>query len=225
QPRSGSATHTPCPNAGRRAGPLPPGRPAIRDSTDHSTDQPNAPSTTITRNVGASSASSRSSQGRQVSRSSIVGLLAGGAQCTGAVIRTPYRVSPSSALVETGWLASPARYSAAYSHSPLRSPVNIRPVRFAPCAAGARPTTQIRASTGPNPGTGRPQDVWSANAARPGPATSSRHSTSRGQARQDAIRRSSVARSAAEPANARTAAGSCAPDPTATTATQPRRTV
>ena len=32
-----------------------------------------------------------------------------------------------------------------------------RPVRLPPCAAGARPTTAIRASAGPRPGTGRPQ--------------------------------------------------------------------
>ena len=34
--------------------------------------------------------------------------------------------------------ANPARCSARNSQSPERSPVNIRPVRFAPCAAGAR---------------------------------------------------------------------------------------
>ena len=39
----------------------------------------------------------------------------------------------------SGWLASPARCSARKSQSPDRSPVNIRPVRLAPWAAGARP--------------------------------------------------------------------------------------
>ena len=41
--------------------------------------------------------------------------------------------------------------------SPDPSPVNTRPVRFAPCAAGARPRTSTRASGSPKPGTGRPQ--------------------------------------------------------------------
>ena len=59
--------------------------------------------------------------------------------------------------VEVGWLASPARQSAAKIQSPLRSPVNTRPVRLPPCAAGASPTTAMRASAGPRPGTGRPQ--------------------------------------------------------------------
>ena len=35
--------------------------------------------------------------------------------------------------------------------------VNILPVRFAPCAAGARPTISRRASGSPKLGTGRPQ--------------------------------------------------------------------
>jgi hypothetical protein len=36
-------------------------------------------------------------------------------------------------------------------------------VRFAPCAAGASPTTSNRASGSPKPGTGLPQYVQSAN--------------------------------------------------------------
>jgi hypothetical protein len=123
-----------------------------------------------------------------------VGLLAGGAQCTGEVTRTPYSSSPSSAVTAVGCEASPMSYSAWYSTSPERSPVNIRPVRFPPCAAGASPTISIRASAGPKPGTGRPQYVQSANAARLVRATSSRQSTSRGQARQPEIRRSRSAK-------------------------------
>ena len=53
------------------------------------------------------------------------------------------------AEVDVGWLASPARCSAANSQSPLRSPVKMRPVRLPPCAAGASPTTTMR-------GVGRP---------------------------------------------------------------------
>ena len=92
-----------------------------------------------------------------MSRSSVVGRFAGGAQWTDAVIQTSVSASPSSARTECGWLASPARCRAAYSQSPLRSPVNIRPVRFAPCAAGASPTTRMRPCGSPNEGTGRPQ--------------------------------------------------------------------
>ena len=56
----------------------------------------------------------------------------------------------------SGWLAKPARQRARYSHSPDRSPVNMRPVRLAPCAAGARPTTTTFAAGSPNPGTPDP---------------------------------------------------------------------
>ena len=46
-----------------------------------------------------------------------------------------------------GW-RSPARCRAAYRKSPERSPVNIRPVRLAPWAAGARPDDQQRGPSG-----------------------------------------------------------------------------
>src|SRR5438034_2836865 len=49
---------------------------------------------------------------------------------------------------------------------PTPSPVNTRPVRLAPCAAGARPTRSSRARGSPNPGTGRAQYVSSRNARR-----------------------------------------------------------
>jgi hypothetical protein len=54
-------------------------------------------------------------------------------------------------------LANPARLSAAMRKSPeppIPSPVNTRPVRLAPCAAGASPTISSRAAGSPNPGTG-----------------------------------------------------------------------
>ena len=44
--------------------------------------------------------------------------------------------------------------------------MNIRPVRLAPCAAGASPTISTRARGSPNPGTGRPQYSSSRNEAR-----------------------------------------------------------
>ena len=59
--------------------------------------------------------------------------------------------------------------------------MKTRPVRLAPCAAGARPRTSTRAAGSPKPGIGRPQYVSSANAARFSRATCSRHATSRGQ--------------------------------------------
>ena len=71
--------------------------------------------------------------------------------------------------------------------------MNIRPVRLAPCAAGARPTISNRGRSDPQPGTGRPQYGWSANARRLTTATSSRQVTSRGQARHTLIVASSSA--------------------------------
>jgi hypothetical protein len=79
------------------------------------------------------------------------------AQRTGAVIHTPASSSPSSRCVDVGWFAKPVRCSDAYSQSPELSPVKIRPVRFPPLAAGASPTTMMRAAGSPNPGTGRAQ--------------------------------------------------------------------
>jgi hypothetical protein len=115
-----------------------------------------APRQTITR-ACSSNASSRTANGRQRSRSAGVGLLAGGAQRTAAVTQQSSSASPSSAAVELGWLANPVRCSAANRKSPERSPVKTRPVRLAPCAAGARPSSTTRAPGSPNPGIGRPQ--------------------------------------------------------------------
>ena len=54
-------------------------------------------------------------------------------------------------------LAKPWRCMARIRKSPEPSPVNSRPVRLAPCAAGASPTTRSRAAASPKPGTGLPQ--------------------------------------------------------------------
>ena len=99
------------------------------------------------------------------------------------------------AVHEVGWLAKPARHSAANRKSPERSPVNMRPVRLAPCAAGASPSTSRRAAGSPNPGSGRPQYSCSANAARRSRATCSRQATRRGQRRQSPISSASAAKS------------------------------
>jgi len=118
--------------------------------------QAKLPRQTMTRARG-SNASSRTAYGRQVSRSAGVGLLAGGAQRTAAHTQQPVSRRPSSRDRDTGWLAIPVRCSAANSQSPERSPVNTRPVRLPPWAAGARPRTITRAAGSPNPGSGRPQ--------------------------------------------------------------------
>ena len=90
-------------------------------------------------------------------RSAVVGLLTGGAHRTPRVRRVCRSSCPSPACVLVGCVASPARCSAAYSQSPLRSPVKMRPVRLPPCAAGASPTTRMRGRRAPQPDTGRPQ--------------------------------------------------------------------
>ena len=77
--------------AARRAARRPPGR--------RTTRAPGPPG------PRSSSASSRSRNGRHVSRSAIVGLLAGGAQRTGAVIQAPVSRRPSSRCSLVGWLA------------------------------------------------------------------------------------------------------------------------
>ena len=105
----------------------------------------------------ASRVISAARKGRQATSSSGVGLLSGGAHRHAAEMYASVSVSPSSRPREVGWLANPARCSAAYRKSPELSPVNIRPVRLAPCAPGARPTIRTRASGSPKPGTGLPQ--------------------------------------------------------------------
>src|SRR5690606_34098863 len=115
-------TRAPCAKAGRGRGTVQP----ASANAGRAACQPKAPRTRAARSVGRSRCSSCTSQGRQASRSEGVGLLAGGAQCTGAVTRTPYSRRPSSACTEDGCEASPTSYSAWYSTSPERSPVNIR---------------------------------------------------------------------------------------------------
>ena len=82
--------------------------------------------------------------------------------------------------------------------------MKLRPVRLAPCAAGASPMTTIDGRSTPKPGTGRPQYCWSANARRFVRATSSRQATNRGHARHTETRALSSDSADAEPASART---------------------
>ena len=139
-------------------------------------------------------------------RSAGVGALSGGAQRTAATTRVPFSARPSAASTLIGEFANPARCMAAYSTSPDRSPVKTRPVRLAPFAAGASPTIIRRGRSAPQPGTGRPQYGWSANDRRLTSATSSRHSTNRGQARHTDTSASSCAADSA----ARAIADTCA---------------
>jgi acyl carrier protein len=103
-----------------------------------------------------SSPSSPSSQRRQVAISAGVGRFAGGAHRATAVTNAPFggarrRAGPTSA-------GSRSRRDGARRRASCRSsPVKMRPVRFPPCAAGARPTTSTRAAGSPKPGTGRAQ--------------------------------------------------------------------
>ena len=94
------------------------------------------------------------------------------------------QLEPVVAVLRRRLVREAARCSAANRKSPERSPVNTRPVRLAPCAAGASPRTSTRAAGSPKPGIGRPQYSQSRNEARFSRATRSRHSTRRGQARQ-----------------------------------------
>src|SRR3712207_6687510 len=90
-----------------------------------------------------------------------------------------------------GVFEKPVRWSAPKRKSPERSPVKKRPVRLAPCAAGARPKTTKCASGSPKPGTGRPQYSSPVKAALFSRATFSRQATSRGQRRQETTSRCS----------------------------------
>ena len=83
--------------------------------------------------------------------------MAGGAQRKAAVMRVSCRMRPSSRCLESGELANPNLYRAPNSQSALRSPVNIRPVRLPPWAAGASPTINKRACGSPKAGRGLPQ--------------------------------------------------------------------
>ncbi len=74
-----------------------------------------------------------------------------------AVKKTFLSRSPSIELSEVGLFANPKSKSARISQLPDWSPVNIRPVLFPPCAAGAKPMNKTFGSRSPNPGTGFPQ--------------------------------------------------------------------
>ena len=105
--------------------------------------------------------------GGSASRSSGSGLLSGGAHFTAAVTHAPRERQPVVDRHRCRLVGEPGRCIARNSQSPDRSPVNTRPVRLAPWAAGARPEHQDPCAVGsPKPGTPRPQYSWSRKAAR-----------------------------------------------------------
>ena len=128
----------------------------------------------------------------------------GRAQRTAATTRMCLVLNPSAESTLIGELTSPTRCREANNWSPERSPVNTRPVRLPPCAAGANPSTSIRGRPEPHPVTGRPQYGCSANALRLTTATSSRQATRRGQARQTLTAASSAWMSPAASASSTT---------------------
>src|ERR1700750_775967 len=91
--------------------------------------------------------------------------------------------------------------------SPDLSPVKTRPVRFAPCAAGANPTMSTCGRSEPQPGAGLPQYGCPANDLRFVTATCSRQSSSRGQALQTDTAAASSASVVAFAANPATSSG------------------
>src|SRR3972149_2738668 len=70
---------------------------------------------------------------------------------------------PSVLWELTGLVAKPFSNRTFATQSPDESPVNIRPVLFPPCAAGAKPTIKILPLTSPKPGSGLPQYFSSLN--------------------------------------------------------------
>ena len=132
--------------------------------------------------------SSSESHGAQVSRSRGVGLFSGGAQRAAATMRVPMIRCPSPAVTLVGCAARPDRYSDANRKSPLRSPVNTRPVLLPPCAAGASPT--MRSDGAGSPQAIGPPVLLSGEGLARTAATSSRQATSRGHARHTTAARS-----------------------------------
>ena len=151
----------------------------------------------------------------------------GGAQrATGGDVAVAQLQAVVAARPTSGWLAKPARWSAANRKSPERSPVKTRPVRLPPWAAGARPTTSSRACGSPKPGhraapvllvpealhlrRGRPRGTTRAGAGSARSATTSRLTRARlsgiGRARLSPRCRSSAATSSALAALASAAA-------------------
>ena len=155
-----SAPRAPCPNRGFGRGA---GSPERRERPERRLPARTRPARRR-RAPGSSAASSRTRYGAQLSRSDGRGLLSGrrafDRRRTHRSIASGRRRaarSPAGSRARAAW-------SAGHRKSPLASPVNTRPVRLPPCAAGASPSNRMRAFGSPNPGTGRPQYSSSAEA-------------------------------------------------------------
>jgi hypothetical protein len=83
--------------------------------------------------------SSRIRYFEQLSISELSGLFEGGAHLIHEVIKTLFKIKPSSMDALVAIFEKPVSYRAFISHCPEWSPVNSLPVLSAPCAPGARP--------------------------------------------------------------------------------------
>ena len=179
------ATSAPCPNRGRGRASC-----AERSRAPAAPRPSRTPRARRATRTSVSSASSRTRNGAQLSRS--VGRRLVGrrrAADRGRDVRVEQRQAVVGATRHRPVGQARARGARGHRKSPDASPVKTRPVRLPPCAAGASPTSRIRASGSPKPGTGRPQYVSSRKRATFSRATRSRHSTSRGQRRHATISR------------------------------------
>ena len=93
----------------------------------------------------------------------VAGLFCGGTQRTALVIRQFLRCILSSFDRPYSPQANPRCLRVGYRRSPAKSPVNGRPVRFAPLRPGARPTTSNCALSEPKDFTGPLCQVGSAS--------------------------------------------------------------
>src|SRR5450759_3652438 len=86
------------------------------------------------------------------------GLFCGGRQRTALVMRQFLKVNAEFALPATSkvsaLLGKPYLCNEPYNRLPAKSPVNGRPVRFAPCIPGAKPTIKNLPPVLPNELTG-----------------------------------------------------------------------
>ena len=93
----------------------------------------------------------------QFFNSSFVGLSSGGTHLKARVINVFFSFKPSLIWSEFGWLLKPDLNKQLNKKSADLSPVKTRPVRVAPCAAGASPIIIIFPFKSPNPEIGLPQ--------------------------------------------------------------------
>ena len=98
--------------------------------------------------------SSRIRYSEQLANSEFSGLFEGGAHLTHELMKTLFRIKPSSIDVLSWLFEKPVSYKALISHCPEWSPVKSLPVLLAPWAPGARPIISTFPFISPNPVTG-----------------------------------------------------------------------